>query len=139
MATEKPKRKKNQRNPNLIRFSHFRNRDGNLLGTVAHKEISSGKTAYGVTLVSCTEPESRVTAAIGRLKAKYRCEAACNGKQAEWREYAPNKKDKDYYESNISCNPVYGVLTFSATFLYKLGTMPTDQFVKRLKKIRKSI
>jgi len=111
-----------------MKYSHLRDDEGSLLATIAYEEIEDGVSAYGVTIVSDTEPENAVQTAIGRLKAKCRCEAAKNGNSSNWRDYGSVMRCGD-----ADCNELFRDIV--KRFM-KLGRMKSKKLRNRIKELR---
>ena len=111
-----------------MRYSHLRDDLNRLRATIAYEELNNGMTAYGVTIVSVTEPESRVSAAIGRLKAKCRCNAAKEGNSSEWKQYGGGRAPGDAI--------LNGFFEEVSDRFMKLGQMKSKKIRNKIRELR---
>lgn len=126
-----------------MRFSHIKDQRGNLVATIAYERLSpktdteshpetedGAMAAYGVTLVSCSEPQCRISPKLGRLKAGARCAKAIQGEVSGWKGYSgPVRK------ANLSYNHYHDIL--SRVGILKLGCVDARTLKEAILNLRK--
>ena len=115
-----------------MKFAHLRNAQKALKATIPYEKIDD-KIYYGVSVVSNTEPQSKVNYKIGRGKASGRCGGAIKSKKIiRW---------NNYYNKKVKVDGMHDK-HFDAIIwarFNKLGSMPEQDFVDMIPKLRKAI